>query len=71
MKLLKTEGPFDSKSLGARLGVSAMAIRQHLYALQDQRLVVARERPIPFGDQRNSGNSHVRPTVSFPTHTLN
>ena len=36
-------------SLGTRLGVSAMAVRQHLYALQDQRLVVAKERPVPFG----------------------
>lgn len=49
VKLLKIEGPLDSKRLGARLGVSAMAVRQHLYALQDQRLVVARERPVPFG----------------------
>lgn len=49
VKLLKIEGPLDSKRLGARLGVSAMAVRQHLYALQDQRLVVARERPAPFG----------------------
>src|SRR5258708_11849354 len=36
-------------TLGARLGVSAMAVRQHLYALQDQRLVVAKERPVPLG----------------------
>jgi predicted ArsR family transcriptional regulator len=26
-----------------------MAVRQHLYALQDQQLVIARERPVPFG----------------------
>ena len=49
VKLLKTEGPLDSMTLGARLGVSAMAVRQHLYALQDQRLVIAKERPVPLG----------------------
>lgn len=49
VKLLKTEGPLDSMSLGTCLGVSAMAVRQHLYALRDQRLVVAKERPVPFG----------------------
>ncbi|MBV8351480.1 MAG: transcriptional regulator [Verrucomicrobia bacterium] len=49
VKLLKTEGALDSMTLGARLGVSAMAVRQHLYALQDQRLVIAKERPVPLG----------------------
>jgi predicted ArsR family transcriptional regulator len=49
VKLLKTEGALDSTTLGARLGVSAMAVRQHLYALQDQRLVIAKERPVPLG----------------------
>lgn len=49
MQLLKTEGALDSMTLGARLGVSAMAVRQHLYALQDQRLVIAKERPVPLG----------------------
>ena len=49
VNLLKTEGALDSMTLGSRLGVSAMAVRQHLYALQDQRLVVAKERPVPLG----------------------
>lgn len=47
--LLKTEGPLDSATLGRRLKVTAMAIRQHLYALQEERLVTAEERRAPRG----------------------
>jgi len=39
LNLLKTLGPSDSKFLAARLGVSPMAVRQHLYALRRLRLV--------------------------------
>jgi predicted ArsR family transcriptional regulator len=49
VKLLKTEGPLDSATLAGRIGVSAMAIRQHLYILQDQKMVTAKERPVPLG----------------------
>src|SRR6266481_1399508 len=49
VKMLKTDGPLDSATLADRIGVSAMAIRQHLYILQDQKLVVAKERPVPLG----------------------
>jgi predicted ArsR family transcriptional regulator len=49
VKLLKTEGPMDSAALAERLGVTAMAVRQHLYALQDEKLVRAEERPVPVG----------------------
>jgi predicted ArsR family transcriptional regulator len=49
VKLLKTEGPMDSASLAGRLGVTAMAVRQHLYALQQEKLVSADERPVPLG----------------------
>jgi predicted ArsR family transcriptional regulator len=49
VKLLKTEGPLDSATLADRIGVSAMAIRQHLYILQDQKMVMAKERPVPLG----------------------
>jgi len=48
-KLLKTEGPIDSAQLGKRLGLTAMAVRQHLYALQREGLVTAEERPVPIG----------------------
>jgi predicted ArsR family transcriptional regulator len=49
VKLLKTEGPIDSAQLAERLGLTAMAVRQHLYALQSQNLVTAEERPVPVG----------------------
>jgi len=49
VKLLKTEGPIDSAQLAERLGLSAMAVRQHLYALQREQLVTAEERGGPIG----------------------
>jgi len=48
-KLLKTEGPIDSAQLAERLGLTAMAVRQHLYALQREGMVAAEERPVPIG----------------------
>jgi predicted ArsR family transcriptional regulator len=49
VKLLKTEGAMDSASLAARLDLTPMAVRQHLYALQEEKLVTAEERPVPLG----------------------
>jgi predicted ArsR family transcriptional regulator len=49
VKLLKTEGPLDSARLAERLGLTAMAVRQHLYALQSENLVAHEERPVPLG----------------------
>src|ERR1041384_5665303 len=48
-KLLKTEGQIDSAQLAERLGLTAMAVRQHLYALQREGLVTSEERPVPIG----------------------
>ena len=39
----------DSSELSSRLGVSAMAVRQHLYALQDEQLVTYQEEPRAMG----------------------
>jgi predicted ArsR family transcriptional regulator len=47
--LLKQEGALDAQTLAARLHVSTMAVRQHLYALQDERLVTYHEVPRPVG----------------------
>ena len=47
--ILKMEGAQDSQSLADRLGVTAMAIRQHLYALQDEKLISYTEKPRPKG----------------------
>jgi predicted ArsR family transcriptional regulator len=49
VKLLKTEGPLDSARLAERLGLTAMAVRMHLYALQGENLVTAESRPVPLG----------------------
>jgi predicted ArsR family transcriptional regulator len=47
--LLKQEGPLDAQALAAHLHVSAMAIRQHLYALHKEQLVTYHEVPRPLG----------------------
>lgn len=49
VKLLKTEGPMDSARLAARLDVTPMAVRQHLYALEREKLVDVETRPGPVG----------------------
>ena len=49
VRLLKTEGPMDSAQLAERLGLTAMGVRQHLYALQSEKFVIAEERPVPIG----------------------
>lgn len=48
-ELLKRHGPQDAASLAERIGISAMAVRQHLYALVDERLVTFDETPRPRG----------------------
>jgi predicted ArsR family transcriptional regulator len=47
--LLKQEGALDAQTLAARLHLSAMAVRQHLYALQDEHLITYNEVPRPIG----------------------
>lgn len=43
LELLKRGGPQDARSLAAQLGVSAMAVRQQLYALRSARLATFTE----------------------------
>ena len=49
VKLLKTEGALDSARLARKLRVTPMAVRQHLYALQREKMVTAEERQVPLG----------------------
>src|SRR6516162_5035917 len=49
VRLLKTEGAMDSAQLAERLGLTTMGVRQHLYALQREKFVVAEARPVPVG----------------------
>ena len=49
VKILKMQGPLDSAQLADQLELTAMAVRQHLYALQNEGHVEAEERPVPIG----------------------
>lgn len=49
LHLLKTAGPQDSNSLAKELGISAMAVRQHLYSFQERGWVDFEEQPKPMG----------------------
>ncbi len=46
---LKLEGPLDAEELAQGLGVSAMAVRQHLYSLAEEGLVAYAEESRPVG----------------------
>ena len=49
VQLLKQEGCLDAETLASRLEITAMAVRQHLYALQNEQLVTYQEEPRPMG----------------------
>ncbi|MGK0239698.1 MAG: putative ArsR family transcriptional regulator [Candidatus Pelagisphaera sp.] len=49
LRLLKQQGPRDSKTLAAQLAISAMAVRQHLYALRAKGLVTYQEEQRAIG----------------------
>ena len=49
LELLKWHGPQDARTLAGRLGISTMAVRQHLYSLADDKLVASEEEPRPMG----------------------
>ncbi len=46
---LKTEGPLDASALAKEFALTGMAIRQHLYALQEEGLVDYEEAARPIG----------------------
>jgi len=49
VRLLKQHGAMDSAAMARRLKVTPMAVRQHLYELQTEKLVTAEERKVPLG----------------------
>jgi len=53
LTLLKQEGPSNPQSLAPRLGISAVAVRHHLYALREQGLVSCRGGQPRFGRPAN------------------
>lgn len=46
---LKLAGPSDAASLAKAMGITAMAVRQHLYDLQAEQIVEAHDEPRPVG----------------------
>jgi len=64
LRLLKRQGPSDAEALGAQLGISAMAIRQHLYVLHAEKLVTYEEEPRPIGRPAKMW----RPTPAAESH---
>ncbi len=49
LNVLKAEGPLGVAMLAARLGVTGMAVRQHLKALEAEGLATSHSRPVPVG----------------------
>jgi len=49
LDILKQEGPRDSLALAAQLNMTGMAVRQHLYAMQNDKLVTFEEEQRPVG----------------------
>jgi predicted ArsR family transcriptional regulator len=49
VRLLKQEGALDATAVARRLKLTPMAVRQHLYELQREKLVTAEERRVPLG----------------------
>ncbi len=49
LELLKQRGPQDAQTLADEIGVSPMAVRQHLYDLEAEKLVTHTQDPRPMG----------------------
>ncbi len=49
VKLLKQEGAMDAEAIASRFNITAMAVRQHLYTLQNEGLVTYQEESRPMG----------------------
>ena len=49
VRLLKQQGAMDSAAMARRLKLTPMAVRQHLYELQTEKMVIAEERKVPLG----------------------
>ncbi len=64
LSLLKREGPVSAEILAERVGITAMAVRQHLYVLQTDGLVEYREqskgrgRPVKLWRTTERANRH-------------
>lgn len=66
MELLKTRGPTQAGELAEALEVSAMAVRQHLYALQEQKLVAHENAAFGVGRPRKLWRLTAKAERHFP-----
>jgi predicted ArsR family transcriptional regulator len=66
LALLKTSGESDAASLARRLRVTAMAVRQHLYALRARRLVEFTDERRPVGRPARLWRLAARAHAGFP-----
>lgn len=67
LHLLKQQGALDSAQLAAHLAVSAMAVRQHLYDLQEQGLVTYQEAARAVGRPAKQWQLTSAAEAFFPT----
>lgn len=49
VRLLKSEGAMDAAQLAEKLDLTAMAVRQHLYGLEREKLIESESHPVPLG----------------------
>lgn len=66
LDLLKREGPVASETLAARLGVTAMAVRQHLYALEAEGLAANKAKPNGRGRPAKLWRATPKADAHFP-----
>jgi len=66
LRLLKQQGASDSATLAVQLAISAMAVRQHLYALSAKGLVTYEEQPRPLGRPAKMWGLTPAATPQFP-----
>ena len=65
-ELLKRQGPQDAKSLAGQLDISAMAVRQHLYQMQTEKLVTFEQEARPMGRPAKLWKLTSEADVCFP-----
>ena len=66
LEMLKRDGPQAAAAMGAALGISAMAVRQHLYALAEEGLVAATSEPTGVGRPSKSWHLTAAADDFFP-----
>ena len=68
LNLLKTQGPQESSGLAKSLGISAMAVRQHLYDFQMRGWVTFKESPKSMGRPAKVWQLTDQAETLFPDH---